>query len=235
VRRGVRPHAFWLVPTSAASSRRCLMPSFDQTPAPFAPNRPWWFVSGGGGAGNGIGSLPFLARPLRRRLSVVAVLRRRPTASERVAIELSRLGTRGLVWFAVAPIVARFARRRSLPTLAATAVATSAADALALGARELFGRKRPCSTLSRRPAPCPATPSFPSDHAATAAAGATVLSSLEPRAAPLLLPFAGAVAYSRVRLRLHYASDVIAGAVLGAACASATRFVLGLIASESSD
>jgi membrane-associated phospholipid phosphatase len=83
--------------------------------------------------------------------------------------------------------------------------------------------------------PCPATPSFPSDHAATAAAGAAILSSLEPRAAPLLLPFASAVAYSRVRLRLHHASDVIAGAVLGAACASAARFVLGLNAGESSD
>lgn len=192
-------------------------------------------MSGGGGVGHVIGSLAFLARPLRRRLSVVAVLRRRPTASERVAIELSRLGTRGLVWFAVAPIVARFGRRRWLPTIAATAAATSAADALALGGRELFGRERPCSRLSRRPVPCPATPSFPSDHAATAAAGAAILSSLEPRAAPLLLPFAGAVAYSRVRLRLHHASDVIAGAVLGAACASAARFVLGLIVDESSD
>jgi undecaprenyl-diphosphatase len=152
-----------------------------------------------------------------------------------VAIELSRLGTRGLVWIAVAPIVARFGRRRWLPTIAATAAATSAADSLALGARELFGRKRPCSRLSRRPVPCPATPSFPSDHAATAAAGATILSSLEPRVAPLLLPFAGAVAYSRVRLRLHHPSDVIAGAVLGAACASAARFVLGLIVDEWSD
>jgi undecaprenyl-diphosphatase len=83
--------------------------------------------------------------------------------------------------------------------------------------------------------PCPATPSFPSDHAATAAAGATILSSLEPRVAPLLLPFAGAVGYSRVRLRLHHPSDVIAGALLGAACASAARFVLGLIVDEWSD
>jgi undecaprenyl-diphosphatase len=62
-----------------------------------------------------------------------------------------------------------------------------------------------------------------------------VLSSLEPRAAPLLLPLAGAVAYSRVRLRLHHSSDVTAGAVLGVACASAARFVLGLTASGSSD
>lgn len=106
-----------------------------------------------------------------------------------------------------------------MPTAAVAAAATWSADLLALGVRELVGRPRPCNRFSRTSVPCPATPSFPSDHAAMAAAGSAILCRLEPRATPLLLPLAAGIAGSRVRLGVHHATDVAAGAALGAACA----------------
>ena len=162
-----------------------------------------------------------IVRRLLPHLSPLAKLGQRPSGSERAAVGLSRLGTRGLVWVAFAPVLGTLARKGAKETTATVAATTWSADLLALGLRELIGRKRPCHRFSRRPIPCPATPAFPSDHAAMAAAGSTILCRIEPRAAPLLLPLAAGVAYSRYHLGVHHASDVAAGLTLGAACAVA--------------
>jgi membrane-associated phospholipid phosphatase len=47
--------------------------------------------------------------------------------------------------------------------------------------------------------------------------------------APLLLPLAAAVTVSRVRLRVHHASDVVAGAALGVAGALTAAALLSTI------
>ena len=76
----------------------------------------------------------------------------------------------------------------------------------AAGGRLPYGMRRPI------------TSSFPSGHAAAAFAAAALLSAGARRPARLgwhLL--AGAVAASRVYVRLHHPSDVLAGAALGAA------------------
>jgi undecaprenyl-diphosphatase len=84
----------------------------------------------------------------------------------------------------------------------------------------------------RRPRPCERTPgvdvasiawfpsdrfSFPSGHALNAFALASVLALGYPPAAPLALALAANVAASRVVLGLHWLSDVVAGAAVGAA------------------
>ena len=163
-------------------------------------------------------SATLIGRSSSQRLPLAALRRRRGPA-ESAAVGLSRLGTRGLVWVALSPLVAMAAGRRVLPTAAVAAAATWSADLLALGLREIVGRPRPCNRFSRTSVPCPTTPSFPSDHAAMAAAGSAILCRLEPRATPLLLPLAAGIACSRVRLGVHHATDVAAGAALGAGCA----------------
>lgn len=57
--------------------------------------------------------------------------------------------------------------------------------------------------------------SFPSNHAANVFAGATVLSLANPALWPVFFLIAGAVAYSRVYVGVHFPLDVIGGALLG--------------------
>lgn len=64
--------------------------------------------------------------------------------------------------------------------------------------------------------------SFPSGHTLHAVNFAILISLSYPELAVLCVPFAMLVAMSRVVLGLHYPSDVMAGAVLGAGLATAS-------------
>lgn len=69
-----------------------------------------------------------------------------------------------------------------------------------------------------------ATPSFPSGHSSDAFATATSLSIAFPKWYVITPSFvwAGAVAYSRMNLGVHYPSDVLAGAIIGSGSAYLT-------------
>ena len=62
--------------------------------------------------------------------------------------------------------------------------------------------------------------SFPSGHTLHAVSFAIMLSQIEPMLMPVVVPFAILVAASRVILGLHYPSDVVVGAAIGAMLAS---------------
>jgi undecaprenyl-diphosphatase len=85
-------------------------------------------------------------------------------------------------------------------------------------------RARPFQTLqhiSAGIAPLDAY-SFPSGHTLHAVAFTIVALSAWPWLAPLLVPFTLLTAASRIALGLHYPSDVLAGAALGAGIAAAS-------------
>lgn len=79
-------------------------------------------------------------------------------------------------------------------------------------------RERPY--INHRDILCGAAPldrySFPSGHTLHAVSFTIMLSAAEPLLFPVAAPFALLVAASRVILGLHYPSDVLAGAMLGA-------------------
>ena len=67
--------------------------------------------------------------------------------------------------------------------------------------------------------------SFPSGHAVTAFALATALGFLYPRWRAFAFVAAGLIAASRVALKAHFLSDVIAGAVVGILCAIGMKYL----------
>jgi membrane-associated phospholipid phosphatase len=70
-------------------------------------------------------------------------------------------------------------------------------------------------TNERRPDDPKSHDSFPSAHATAAFALASNLSEYYPRQAPFWYVGAGAIGWSRVELRRHRTTDVLAGAALG--------------------
>lgn len=89
--------------------------------------------------------------------------------------------------------------------------------------KSLFKRERPV-VQDERPHKLrvPLTTSFPSGHASSAFLAAVLLSE-RGRAKPLWFGLAGAVAASRVYVRIHHASDVVGGAATGLALGYAAR------------
>jgi undecaprenyl-diphosphatase len=63
----------------------------------------------------------------------------------------------------------------------------------------------------------PRTSSFPSGHASSAFMAATLLADRDPHLRAVYFGLAALVATSRVHVRIHHASDVAAGTVLGLA------------------
>jgi len=145
------------------------------------------------------------------------VVTHRVDALDALFVGLSVLGSLGAVWIVVGLFLTVRWRRPRVVLLVMAGVLT--ADLLALAAKLLFGRARPYVDQPL-PEPLVTTPldlSFPSGHAATAFAGATLIAATLPRLAVPLYLLAGAVAWSRVYVGVHYPLDVFLGAVLGIA------------------
>ena len=84
------------------------------------------------------------------------------------------------------------------------------------GVKSLFRRTRPVVDTPRPyPLRIPLTSSFPSGHATSAFCAATLLSDGDPHLAPLYFGAATVVALSRIHVKIHHASDVAGGILIG--------------------
>lgn len=163
---------------------------------------------------------------LDSRLFEVAAERNWPFA-EPVLPRLSRSANHGVLWFATAAAVAASrtprARRAAARGLASLALASLTINTL--GKRSVR-RPRPHLDpvpVARQLKRQPITTSFPSGHAASAAAFATGVALESPGWGAVVAPVAFSVAMSRVYTGVHFPSDVLAGAALGAGAAFAVR------------
>lgn len=123
----------------------------------------------------------------------------------------------------ILPSMARWDRaglRRHVAPLVAAVAATGAAVNLA---KIFFDRARPALWATAEgivvhvPFGLPSDKSFPSGHAQTSFGAAVYLSLLYPRVAPVFLALAFLVGLSRIALGVHFPSDVVVGALAGAA------------------
>lgn len=165
-------------------------------------------------------------RSLDSRLFEVAAERNWP-AGEPVLPRLSLSANHGVLWFATAAAVAasRTPRARRAAARGITSLSLASFAINTIGKRTVR-RARPVLDpvpLGRQLKRQPITTSFPSGHAASAAAFATGVALESPAWGAVVAPIAFSVAASRVYTGVHFPSDVLAGAALGACAAFAVR------------
>jgi undecaprenyl-diphosphatase len=134
----------------------------------------------------------------------------------------SRAGD-GWLWGALGAIILLFGDEDRFRAVGTGLIAVSCGIAIFLALKKAANRRRPCAFEPH----CWATLlppdqfSFPSGHTITAFAVAVSLSHFYPELAAVLLFCALSVAASRILLGMHFLSDVVAGAVIGALLARA--------------
>lgn len=143
--------------------------------------------------------------------------RLRSPALDRIFYPLSSAADHSLLWLILG--TTRALRKNDVRIAVRFAAAMGFESALTNGPiKTIFDRRRPpAGAVVSDPLPYgmhrPITSSFPSGHA-TAGFTAAMLLSRPGRRAPWFV-LAAAVASSRVYVRMHFASDVIGGAVVG--------------------
>ena len=147
-----------------------------------------------------------------------AVSPRQSRVLDQVLPGLGRAANHSRLWIALAGAMAatprRTTRRAALRGLASVTLASASAN---LVGKSLVRRKRPVLEipLVRQLRRTPSSSSFPSGHAASAAAFATGVALENPYLALPVAALAAGVAASRVVTGVHYPTDVVAGAALG--------------------
>ncbi|MFJ6574212.1 phosphatase PAP2 family protein [Streptomyces sp. NPDC091292] len=129
---------------------------------------------------------------------------------------LSWTGEHGALWLAAGLAGAAADPERRGAWLRGTAL-TAAAHLASMGVKLVVRRARPTRveplvrTAGRH--------SFPSSHATSAAAAVVAYGALHPAGERVVTPLAAAMCVSRLVVGVHYPTDVVAGAALGAATA----------------
>lgn len=136
--------------------------------------------------------------------------------ADKVAYLASEAADYSMLWHAIG-ITATVLTPRLLPKSVRLAVTLGIESILVNGVmKELANRERPELLEDRlHHVRRPKTSSFPSGHASSAAVMAVLMSDAVPKLRPIWLVLAGVVGASRIHNRMHYGTDVAAGAVIG--------------------
>jgi undecaprenyl-diphosphatase len=140
-------------------------------------------------------------------------------ATLRPARALSHAGEHAAAWLATAAVGTLVAPRRRVDWIRAGA-AIFAAHALSVVVKRVARRVRPLHDDLVSHVGVPSRWSFPSSHATSTTTAAVVFAPLLGRWTLLLPPL---MAWSRMALGVHYPTDVLTGAAMGAAVGLASE------------
>jgi membrane-associated phospholipid phosphatase len=147
--------------------------------------------------------------------------------ADRIFYVASAVGDMSLVWHFIGATRAALDPDRLGDAVRLSAVLGVESLVVNQGVKRLFKRGRPVFEGNRpHRLRTPSTTSFPSGHASAAFCAAVVLSGEDGRRAPLWYGLATVVALSRPYVRIHHASDVVGGAVIGYVAGRVARALL---------
>ena len=135
---------------------------------------------------------------------------------DQIMIFITKLGNIGFIWFLIAIILLTTKKYRRYGFILCISICVS----VFLGSfllKPLIARVRPCDTFTDVPLLIqnPEEYSFPSGHATSSFAAATILFFANKKWAVWAFLLAALISFSRVYLFVHYPSDIIGGAILG--------------------
>lgn len=140
----------------------------------------------------------------------------------------SELGDHSRLWHLLATGAATYSlrnERAALRLVGALAVESGLVNGVV---KSLFNRRRPIQEAARPlRLRIPRTSSFPSGHASSASMAAVLLAD-RSRFGPAYKALALLVAVSRIHVRIHHASDVAGGLVVGSALGAAVKRIMPL-------
>jgi undecaprenyl-diphosphatase len=154
---------------------------------------------------------------------------RKSQLADRVFYTASSLGDHGIIWLILAVIRGLRSKNHLRATLRCAAAVGLESMLVNGPVKWVFRRERPVQ-VANVPLPLrrPRTSSFPSGHATSAFCAAALLSDGDPALRPLYYSLAVVVAWSRVHVRVHHASDVLGGVVIGVALGEMAKRVAPL-------
>ena len=136
--------------------------------------------------------------------------------ADRIFYTASALGDFGLLWVVFGLLRALRGGKVDEAAARRAIVATGVESVLVNVVLKSFVRRRRPLEQRDHPLPLrqPLSSSFPSGHATAAFCGATLLSDRD-RLGPIYFAAAAVVAMSRLYVRIHHASDVVGGVIVG--------------------
>ena len=150
--------------------------------------------------------------------------------ADRIFYTASALGDFGLIWVIFALFRALRGGARNERAAVRAIIATGIESVLVNVILKSFVRRHRPARQLEHPLPLrqPLSSSFPSGHATAAFCGATLLADGGDPLAPLYYATAAVVAASRIYVRIHHASDVLGGVVVGRALGLLGRSIVPL-------
>ena len=136
---------------------------------------------------------------------------------DRAMVAVTSLANAGIIWIVAALVLLFFPRWRRYGVMVLIALAASAVVGLVL-IKPIVARPRPFLSVDffELLIQTPQDFSFPSGHTMTSVAAAAVLWRADRRFGVAALALAALIAFSRMYLYVHFLTDILAGALLGA-------------------